>query len=143
MSGNEVSTMAATRRKDGVETSFRKIQMLAVAIVLTVVGVSCSSGPNESLAFDEPVSETVVESEPTVNVDVVESSDVISFQASWMCELQRRTFADLDATDEALDESLFAAGVSRSTYDEFVAMLPQSQELRDEVLSRFTQTCRA
>ena len=136
-------------RKMGVATSIGKTRLGVVLTILAIAGASCSSSPSESLAFDDPapasttpVSTTVVEA-PSATVDVEESSEVIAFQADWLCELQRRTFPDLDAADVALTESLARAGVSRSTYDEFLVTLPESQELRDEVLGLFAQRCRA
>lgn len=140
-------------------TSIRNTRLGAALSILAIAGASCASGPGDSLAFEDsavndsavndsalsdsaPTSTTAVDT-PTVTVDVEESNEVIAFQADWLCELQRRTFEDLDAADVALNESLASAGLSRSTYDEFLAVLPESQELRDEVLGLFAQRCRA
>ncbi len=134
-------------------TSF--FRSVVVGGVLAIVAASCSSGPSDALAFSDPDSAPSVEASETTSQEpgldaesassefVVDSGDVIAFQASWLCELQRRNFADLDALDAALDEALSANGVGRADYDDFLASLPESQELRDEVLSLFEQRCRA
>ena len=69
--------------------------------------------------------------------------DVIAFQARWTCELQRRNFPDLQARDDALTQALAEDGIGRSAYEELLAEMPESQELRDQVLSLYQERCRA
>lgn len=114
---------------------------------LALVSVSCSSGPSEALAFEDPASRSVdAESQDgteSAGLGIDAPGDVVAFQATWLCELQRTTFPDLNAIDEALDDALLANGLSRVDYDEFLADLADSQSMRDEVLSIFEQRCRA
>lgn len=121
--------------------------MAGIALLLALIGVGCSSGPGEALPFAEPATtvqqgaESDNDAVGTTSVDVVAADGLIAFQATWLCELQRRTFPDLQAADAALDERLVASGLARSEYDEFLQSIAGSQELRDEVLSAFSERC--
>jgi len=113
------------------------------------VTTACASGP-EALPFADEAQTTTTtaiavadDSEPEVVIVPDETDAAIAFHARWMCELQRRNFADLELQDAALGEALAAAGVTRAEYDGLLALLPESQALRDEALSLFDQQCRA
>jgi len=123
-------------------------------LLLFVLGLSACGGdtPPPELPFaDSPtttvaIAEAIVsEEEPVDERDpiVIENEDLISFQARWVCELQRRTFPDLSDMDVALDEALTETGLVRAAYDEFVIEMSESQAIRDEVLKVYGERCRA
>ncbi len=112
---------------------------MIVAGAFALAATSCTSAPSDALAF--------ADSEPGTTTTFVVAADepvpLVTFHADWLCELQRRNFPDLSSIETALDESLTANGLGRVAYDEFVAELAESEEMRDQVLSRFQQRCQA
>jgi hypothetical protein len=66
----------------------------------------------------------------------------VEFEATWICELQRRTFPTPDAIDAALDEKLVQSGLDRVGYDSFRAEVNGDQDLRDAILYTYQETCR-
>jgi hypothetical protein len=84
---------------------------------------------------------TLIASAPSVNFSALET-DLIGFQAAWVCEFQRRTFADPSDVAAALDASLADAEISRAAYDEFLDQLDESQDLRSAVLFDYQGSCK-
>lgn len=137
-----------------------RIKIIAFASALALVGVSCASQPSEALAFEDsaptenttaaedtatdPGQADVGAAEPEAEAFSIDApGDLMAFQATWLCEVQRRTFPNLDDIDIALEDALVANGLDRAGYDNFLAELDGSQELRDELLRTFGQRCRA
>ena len=80
-----------------------------------------------------------------VNPDVeFNSSDdtMIAFQGSWVCEFQRRTFAQPSDGEAALDVALEDAGINREAYDDFLARSADNQDLRSAILFAYQQSCK-
>lgn len=113
-----------------------RVLALGAAMLLAV---GCSSEPE--LVFDEndpPEELAFIENEPEI-ADA--DRDLALFEADWVCELERRSFASLPERDEALDDALVATGLGRESYDGFRARLGEEQELRDAVLFHYQQSC--
>jgi len=121
-----------------------------VLTLLCALALSACSGnePPAELPFADSTTTTVPAETTTTTIDdrdpiVIENDEMISFQARWVCELQRRTFPDLSDMDTALDDALAETGLVRAAYDEFVLDMAESQAIRDEVLSVYGERCRA
>jgi hypothetical protein len=107
-----------------------------------------SAGPPDDLAFAEqveagsPTTLQLIEGIPDVELTDGEAN-LVSFEANWVCELQRRTFPSQEAIEDDLNEKLAGLGVDRSEYDAFRAEVNQSQDLRDSILYAYQENCRA
>lgn len=132
-----VSTQGRRPPTDSPNVERRTILGLALVVTLMLFA-SCSSSAPESLAFaeDEPV---VVE--PAAGVFTEEEHMLIDFHIDWLCELERRTFTTLEASDELLAESLRSSGVAPETYETFVRDTLSRQEVRDAVLFGLLERC--
>lgn len=117
----------------------------ACILVLSSCGSDETSAPTapEDLAFAESDGTVLdlIDSEPDVDLSS-EEIDLVEFEASWVCELQRRTFTSQEAIDEALDEKLTGLGIDRAAYDGFRAEVNDSQDLRDSILFSYQENCR-
>ena len=106
---------------------------------------ACGSSTPDSIAFVESEEGQSIDTEasPVSTAALFDDGelDLVAFHARWVCELQRRTFPELSGVDEALNETLIGAGLDRETYDGFLIDLSESQDLRDAVLERYTDSC--
>lgn len=105
--------------------------LVAGTLLSACAGTTDVEGP-DALAFEAPELEQHSE---TIDVDLAE------FHARWLCELQRRTFPDLEALDGALVESLQGAGHNRADYENFVASLEHSESDRLHVRELYAARC--
>lgn len=106
---------------------------------IALLASGCGSNPPESIAFAEAAPSV---SEPASGSFSPAQQELIEFHASWLCEMQRRTFASLDDGDVARMEALVAAGIDPSGYETFVAGELVQQDVRDAVLWSYQQRCR-
>lgn len=112
------------------------------ALVATASLTGCTSpDPDEDLVFDEgdpPEELALIENEPELSDSDVE---LAVFEATWICELQRRSFPSLELRDEAFADALAQAGLDAADYDGFKLRLAEEQELRDGVLFHYQADC--
>ena len=120
--------------------------LISTALVCTAVLSGCGAdGPPEDLASAEaaaPSTLQLIEGIPDVDLTDGEAN-LVSFEANWVCELQRRTFPSQAAIEDALNEKLAGLGVDRAEYDTFRAEVNNSQDLRDSILYSYQENCRA
>lgn len=116
---------------------------LTCALALSACGSETADGAAapDDLAYTESTETTLIDAEPVVDLSP-EDVDLVRFEATWVCELQRRTFPSQEAIDEALDENLAGLGIDRAAYDAFRAEVNQSQDLRDSILFSYQENCR-
>lgn len=77
------------------------------------------------------------------NIDLSEDDSVlVSFEAAWVCELQRRTFSDPGAIDAALEEKLIDSGITPDAYAGFRQRVNENLDLREAILFQYQETCR-
>lgn len=130
-----------------------RLAVTAAALACLLIVPSCGSGDPEDatagaeapedLALAEPAPTTLDLIDEAPDVDLTSDEvDLVQFEANWVCELQRRTFASEEAIEEALEEKLTGLGIDRATYDDFRADVNQSQDLRDSILFSFQENCR-
>lgn len=125
-----------------VATSGNRSVGLSVFFVLCLGGFTtgCTSEPPESIAFAD---EAPVMTEPSTAGFSNDERELISFHADWLCELQRRTFANLDESESAFVAALEDAGLTRSAYDQFLTNVLSTQSGRNAVFYQHQQDCRA
>ncbi len=123
--------------------------LVAVVLLLTSCGADneASDQPGD-LAFAEQIDALattqleLIEGEPDVDLSDEERL-LVSLEADWVCELQRRGFASPEAMDEALGQKLAESGIDRAEYAAFRDTVNNSQDLRDAILYEYQETCRA
>ena len=124
----------------------------AIAASALLLG-ACSSGgdqfdgaPATGLAFNDEqdaaatTTTTLIAEAPAVTLAEGDLG-YVQFEATWVCELQRRTFPTPEAIDLALNEKLQELGLERATYDGFRARVNGDQDLRDSILFAYQETC--
>lgn len=125
-------------------SSLRPLWLFFVLAAPVLLG-ACSSSTPDSIAFVESEEGQSVDAEalPADTAALFDDGelDLVAFHARWVCELQRRTFPELSGVEEALTETLAGAGLDQKTYDQFLVDLSESQDLRDAVLTRYTESC--
>ena len=134
----------------------RTYERLVRATVLTTLLLgACSAGaddgqagaPATGLAFSDEqdaaatTTTTLIAEAPAVTL-VEGDLGYVQFEATWVCELQRRTFPTPDAIELALNEKLQELGLEREAYDAFRARVNDDQDLRDSILFAYQETCR-
>ncbi len=72
-----------------------------------------------------------------------EENVIIQFHVSWLCEIKRRAFVNLDDADMALTEALASNGIDPDVYDQFVDEILTTQPGRDAVRFAYQESCRA
>lgn len=95
--------------------------------------------PATDLAFTNDPDQPLIDEAPVTTLD--ENATLIRFEATWLCELQRRTFPTPDAVETALSEALAEAALSQDDYDRFRHRVNVEQELRDAVLFAYQEIC--
>lgn len=117
------------------------LRWLVCALCCTTLGLSsCSNNAPESIAYAD---EAPVIAEPDDGTFLPEEHELITFHASWLCEMQRRTFASLDDSDVARDQALAATDIDPGRYANFLVDDLPRQVVRDAVLWSYQQQCRA
>ncbi len=86
-------------------------------------------------------STTLIAAAPDVLLSDADS-EMVRFEATWICELQRRTFQTQSGREEALQEKLVDSGLSVEDYLAFRARVNADQDLRDSILYSYQETCR-
>lgn len=105
------------------------------------------SAAGETLAFvgegtnTSPTSTTLIAAAPDVRLSAADTA-FVRFEAAWICELQRRTFASQDGRELAMVEKLGDFGLDPAGYQEFRSRVNEDQELRDSILFGYQETCR-
>lgn len=107
---------------------------------MTLAISSCSSSAPESIAYAD---DAPVVTEPAVGSFTPEEQELITFHASWLCEMQRRTFTSLDDSDVARDQALASTDIDPDQYANFLVDDLPRQVVRDAVLWSYQQQCRA
>lgn len=95
---------------------------------------------DEQLVQDETTS-TLIAAAPDVRLSEADS-ELVRFEAHWVCEVQRRTFQTPEGRDEALLENLGEAGISEADYLAFRERVNLERDLRDSILYSYQETCR-
>lgn len=121
------------------------------SVLCALVLASCgTSGANEdastptSLPYVTTSTSTttlLISEDPHIDLGE-EDSVLVSFEAAWVCELQRRTFTDPGAIDAALDDKLIDSGIAPDSYAEFRQRVNERLDLREAILYRYQETCR-
>ena len=123
------------------------------ALVATLLLAACGgdgsvdSAPVGDLAFADgdggqsTTTSLLIDGAPDVSLEQQEI-ELVLFEASWVCELQRRTFTSPAAMQEALEEKLADSGVDRAVYEQFRTEVNNSQDLRDSILFAYQESCR-
>jgi ABC-type transport system substrate-binding protein len=73
--------------------------------------------------------------------EAITDDALVLFEGRWLCEVQRRSFADLSDMETLRTELLASAGLDRSAYDSFQADLAEDQDRRRLVLAVFETVC--
>lgn len=63
------------------------------------------------------------------------------FEAEWLCDVQRYSYADLSEMDEARADLMLAHGVEAEDYRDFKDLLEEHEELRMRVADTYAATC--
>lgn len=118
---------------------------LSFADAPTATTTTVLSTDNVESSTSAPTAESSTENPTGDRRDpiVIDNDRMISFQAGWVCELQRRTFVDLSDMDAAFADALAEAELGQPAYNEFLKEMANSQAIRDEVLSVFGERCQA
>lgn len=95
---------------------------------------------DEQLVLDNTTS-TLIAAAPDVRLSEADSQ-LVRFEAQWVCEVQRRTFQTPNGRDEALLENLGEAGISEADYLAFRERVNLERDLRDSILYSYQETCR-
>lgn len=66
---------------------------------------------------------------------------MVSFEARWMCDVQRSVYDDLEDLTANFDERLVGNGLTPEIYREFKDALTDDIALRDRVLSEYEAYC--
>lgn len=96
--------------------------------------------PSNSSETSVSTAETAETAEPFLP-DELTSNPLVAFEASWLCQVQRHSFPDLDEMQELRLRLLEEAGLSQEAYDEFRTALDAESTLRAEVLEVFEGSC--
>ncbi len=132
---------AARRTTDANVVKFPPSRwFVCAACCLAVFASSCSGSAPESIAFAD---DAPLVTEPTVGSFSPAEQELITFHASWLCEMQRRTFASLGDSDIARSEALAITDIDHDRYDTFLVDDLPRQVVRDAVLWSYQQQCRA
>lgn len=144
----------ASVRSDG--HCVRTYERLGRATVISALLLgACSAGaengqtatPATGLAFNDEqdaaatTTTTLIAEAPAVTLAEGDLG-YVQFEATWVCELQRRTFPTPDAIELALNEKLQELGLEREAYDTFRSRVNNDQDLRDSILFAYQETCR-
>ncbi len=65
----------------------------------------------------------------------------IPLEAHWKCDVQHRTYTDLDTMADDLADRLAGEGISDERYARFKADMESSPDLRSAVLTEYTAYC--
>ena len=116
------------------------IRILIGLVGLEAFATGCSGD-------DAPETLAMADDAPLVSQPATSFSDaenvIIQFHVDWLCEVERRTFVDLDDADVALAEALSANGIDPDVYDQFVDETLATQPGRDAVRYAYQETCRS
>ncbi len=114
---------------------------------------ACGSDPStdaagdarpSSLAFTDgapTTASTLIAAAPDVALGELDA-ELVRFESTWVCEVQRRTFPTEDGREAALVEKLAEFGLDEAAYREFRARVNDEQDLRDAILFSYQETCR-
>jgi hypothetical protein len=96
---------------------------------------------------DAPETLAMADDAPLVSQPDASFSDaenvIIQFHVDWLCEVERRTFVNLDDADVALADALAANDIDPDVYDQFVDETLTTQSGRDAVRYAYQETCRS
>ena len=135
-----------------------RLSFLGATLLVGATGLLAACGNPESvssdttavtnLAFvDESVgtattSTTLIAAAPDVRLSEADTA-LVRFEASWICEVQRRTFPTQEGRQEALEQKLTDSGMTLEDYEAFRARVNDDRGLRDSILFTYQETCRA
>lgn len=125
------------------------IAAAALALSACSSGDSASTGDDaaaELALIDEQSGQnqtpsTLIAAAPDVRLSETDS-ELVRFEASWVCELPRRTFQTPSGRDDALLENLDDAGIAEADYRAFRERANADRDLRDAILYSYQETCR-
>lgn len=128
---------------------------LVIAAAAFTLSSCTSSGESASTSDDAAAELALIDDRPTQNEttstliaaapDVrlsAADSELVRFEAQWVCEVQRRTFQTPSGRDDALLENLGQAGITEAEYLTFRERVNTDRDLRDSILYSYQETCR-
>ncbi len=92
-------------------------------------------------AVQATTSTTLIAAAPDVRLSDADN-ELVRFESTWICEVQRRTFQTQSGRDEALVEKLEDFGLTEEEYREFRSRVNDDRDLRDSILYSYQETCR-
>ncbi len=126
------------------------IPLVLAATVLT--GACGSVGSSGAADRDGPADLAFADGTPTTASTLIAAApdvalsqrdaEFVRFESTWVCEVQRRTFATEDGRELALIEKLAEFGLDEAEYRAFRARVNDEQDLRDSILFSYQETCR-
>ena len=118
--------------------SLRRVVCTVCCVAIFATG--CSSSAPEAIAYAEDAPSV---SEPASGSFSLAEQELISFHATWLCEMQRRTFTSLDDSGVARSAALATENIDPDRYGNFLMDDLPRQIVRDAVLWTYQQQCRA
>lgn len=115
-------------------------RLLCTVCCIAICASACSSSTPQAIAYAEDAPSV---SEPADGSFSPAEQELISFHATWLCEMQRRTFTSLGDTDVARSAALATENIEPDRYGKFLADDLPRQIVRDAVLWSYQQRCRA
>lgn len=112
--------------------------LFITAFTIGVLTACSGEDPPSALGF---VDDAPIVLAPEDGATSEENQRLISFHADWLCELQRRTFTDLEDADEALTVALVDANITTSDYEMFTKEALPTQAVRDAVRYAYQEEC--
>ena len=114
-------------------------RLMIGACAVALASTACSNEPELVFEDDDPPPELAFfDAEPIVEG---RDRDLVQFDASWLCEIDRRTFSTLNERDGALAVALADAEIEPEEYLDFKARLSGDRELRNAVLYHYQDRC--
>jgi hypothetical protein len=98
-----------------IDGSEMRIRIAAIAVASALVTAACG---------------------PSVDFDLM-----VSFEARWMCDVQRSVYEDIDDLTTGFDERLSGNGLTPEVYRDFKEALADDLELRNRVLAEYQAFC--
>lgn len=112
--------------------------MQRVLLVIAILLVSTSCGSDTTVS--EPEALALAAEDALATLDDAELL-LVEFEATWMCDAQRRSSVEPGVVDDARRQALEDSDLSADDYAAFRAALDERVELRQAVLARFVTIC--
>lgn len=110
------------------------MRWLLVAVVLLT---ACSGGTRELGITDEATGSI----DPPESTLATEDELWVEFEARWLCDLERSTYADPADVEVALEDRLVEEGIDEADYEQFKARLADDPDLAAHVQAATLERC--